>query len=132
MVGLMEKMGFTWPTLDPQETADLMVLLRATPRLDPTPNLFQGQIMLLRKGCLKCHQFRGEGGRVGPDLIRYQGGYGSPVTWVSAMWNHAPKMLPKFKEMGLLYPRFDGNEMGDLYGFLRASAEATTEAGKGR
>lgn len=104
----------------------------AQPLFGPAQNPVAGSRVFGAKGCGKCHAVKGVGGRVGPDLIRYQGGYGSPVTWVSAMWNHAPKMLPKFKEMGLLYPRFDGNEMGDLYGFLRASAEATSEAGKGR
>ena len=102
--------------------ADLMAYLDADPARDPAPDLPQGQALLVRKGCLKCHRFRGEGGQVGIELTKY-GGYESSVVWATAVWNHAPRMALEAQRMGFLHPRFSGEEMANLVGFLRSAAK---------
>ena len=78
MFAVLDAERIQWPGMTESEMTDLMAYLQAEPARDPTPDLLQGQIVLVRKGCLKCHRLRNEGGRVGMELTRYQGRYESP------------------------------------------------------
>ena len=121
-VALREE-GTAWPEISVAEMTDLMAYLQADPARDPAPNLSRGQSLLLRKECLKCHRFRGEGGLIGVELTQPQPGYDSAVVWAAAVWRHAPRMAEEAKRMGVLYPRFSGDEMVNLVGFLRSSVK---------
>lgn len=114
--------GLEWPQMTQAEMQDLMAYLQADPARDPPPDLVKGEAALVRKGCLKCHSLRREGGRVGPELTERRADYESAVIWATRMWIHTPRMAEKARELGLLYPRFVGDEIGDLAGFLRSVA----------
>jgi len=116
------KRGKTWPTLSTKEVADLAAFLLVRPGADPPGSEARGQVLLLKKGCLKCHAFFGEGAGVGPDLSRSTA-YDSPLDWATGVWDHAPKMRAKAEQLGTEYPRFEADEMVDLVAFLKASAD---------
>ncbi len=122
MAAAFEREGIGWPRLSPQDEADLLAYLQADPARDAAPDLFRGQVTLVRKGCLKCHRLRGEGGEVAPDLTAYGDRYASAVDWAAAVWNHAPRMAGVAARLEVLYPRFSGDEMAHLVGFLRRAA----------
>ena len=115
--------GKAWPTLSTKEMADLAAFLLARPGADPPGNEARGQVLLLKKGCLKCHGFFGEGAGVGPDLSRSTV-YDSPLAWATGVWDHSPKMRAKAEQLGTEYPRFEADEMVDLVAFLKASADS--------
>ena len=116
--------GVGWPEITAAEMADVMAYLQADPARDPPPDLYRGQALLVRKECLKCHRFRGEGGLVGVELAQPQPGYDSPIVWAAVIWRHAPRMAEEAERMGVLYPRFSGDEMGNLVGFLRSNTKS--------
>ena len=122
MFTVLTQEGLEWPQMSTEEMADLMAYLGADRSRDPAPDLFRGQVVLVRKGCLKCHGLRGEGGSVGIELTKYHGGYDSPVTWATTIWNHSPRMAAHAVRLGVLYPRFTGDEMVNLIGFLKSAA----------
>ncbi len=122
MVGVLEYEGIRWPEINAAEMGDLMAYLRADFVLDQPADLFAGQVTLVKTGCLKCHRLRGEGGSVAIELTKYQGGYESPVVWAVSIWNHSPRMKEDAVRMGVFYPRFTGEEMANLYGYLRKVA----------
>lgn len=124
MFEMLSREGLEWPRITVEEMADLMAYLQADPSRDPSPNLFAGQVILVRKGCLKCHRLRGEGGSLGIELTKYHGGYESPLVWAATIWNHSPQMAEHVRRMDLLYPRFTGEEMVNLFGFLKHAATA--------
>ena len=111
-----------WPQISAAEMADLMAFLRADPNRDPPADLFKGRETLISKGCLKCHSFQNEGGRIGPDLAERRDIYAPAATWAAAMWRHTPHMAAVAIQQGVLYPRFSGDEMVHLLGFLRSGA----------
>jgi mono/diheme cytochrome c family protein len=121
MFTVLTQEGIEWPRLTEAEMGDLMAYLGADPGRDPAPDLFKGQITLVRKACLKCHRLRGEGGPVGHDLADGSPAYASASVWAATMWQHAPRMAVKALELGILYPRFVDDEMGNLVGFLKSS-----------
>ena len=124
MFATLSREGVAWPSLGTDEMADLMAYLQATAARDPAPDLFKGHVALVRKGCLKCHGLRGEGGRIGADLSGDRAAYGSAAAWAAAMWTHTPRMAARAMEIGVLYPRFTDDEMGNLVAFLRSGAKS--------
>lgn len=113
-----------WPTFTEAEMADLMAYLRADSARDPKPDAIKGQMVLVGKGCLKCHSFRKEGGRVGPDLADVRGDYAPAARWAMTIWGHTPRMAAAALVREVLYPRFSGDEMVNLIGFLRSDRTA--------
>ncbi|OGB96180.1 MAG: hypothetical protein A2Z31_04485 [candidate division NC10 bacterium RBG_16_65_8] len=124
MAGMLAQRGFQWPSISASEMADLMAYLQGDALRDARPDLYKGQVTLLRKNCLKCHSLRREGGRVEPDLAERRGDYESASAWAAAMWTHTPRMAAMASSVGVAYPRFTGDEMGNLVGFLREAAAA--------
>jgi cytochrome c553 len=122
MFALLASEGLAWPEITLTEMAGLLAYLGGDTRRDPAPEPVKGQVALLRKGCLKCHSLRGEGGRIAPDLAGRRAAYESPAAWAATMWVHTPRMAARAAEVGVLYPRFAGEEMGNLVGFLRSAA----------
>lgn len=114
--------GADWPPISVPEMGDLMAYLQADARRDPEPDLARGQMTLLRKGCLKCHSLRREGGPVKPDLAERRADYESAAAWAAAMWAHTPRMAEMARRQGVPYPRFSGDEMANLVGLLRSAA----------
>lgn len=121
MFAALQWEGVPWPRIRGEEMADLMAYLQATPTRDPPPDPLKGQVALVRKECLKCHSLRGEGGRIGPDMATRRADYASAAAWAATMWTHTPRMAAVAAERGVLYPRFSGDEMGNLVGFLRSN-----------
>jgi mono/diheme cytochrome c family protein len=123
MFTVLKMADLPWPQISAAEMGDLMAYLEADPARDPAPDLTKGQLMLLRKSCLKCHSLRGEGARFAPDLSAQRPAYESGVAWATRMWGHTPAMAAKAIEIGVLYPRFAEDEMLNLVAFLRSSAK---------
>jgi len=130
MAASLAQDGFEWPRIGAGEMADLMAYLLGDAARDPAPDLFKGQVTLLRKGCLKCHSLRREGGPVKPDLAERRADYESAAAWAATMWTHTPRMAAMARQQGLSYPRFVGDEMANLIGLLR-SASRTAPQGSG-
>jgi cytochrome c551/c552 len=80
-------------------------------------NPLHGQIVFEEKGCIECHAISGYGGTAGPDLSREQY-FGSVLELASIIWNHAPQMNRKFRQLRMDRPQLTETEMMDLFGFL--------------
>lgn len=122
MFGALGEAAAQWPPISASEMAALMAYLGADASRDPAPDVGKGQATLMRKGCLKCHSLRREGGRVEPDLADRRSDYESAAAWAAAMWTHTPRMAAMAAQQSLMYPRFSGDEMGHLLAFLRSSS----------
>lgn len=82
----------------------------------PTDPL-NGRIAFEEKKCIACHAIGGYGGTAGPDLSRDQY-FGSGLELASIIWNHAPQMNRKFRQLRMDRPNLSESEMLDLLGFL--------------
>ena len=111
-----------WPGISAGEMADLMAYLLADAARDPKPDATKGELVLMRKGCLKCHSLAREGGKVEPDLAEPRADYESAVAWATAMWTHSPAMATMAARQSIAYPRFADDEMSNLVGFLKQAA----------
>lgn len=80
-------------------------------------NPIKGRYVFEQKGCITCHSIKGEGGNIGPDL-GHKKYYGSFLELAGIMWNHAPEMLRRMRELDLPYPEFSHTEMAELISYL--------------
>jgi mono/diheme cytochrome c family protein len=89
----------------------------AQPLFAPTQDPVAGSRLFGSKGCVKCHAIKGVGGHVGPDLGRIERPH-SFFDLAAAMWNHAPRMADRMRQLGIARPTLEGRETGDLVAFL--------------
>jgi len=112
----------TWKPFRGSEMRDVIAFIYAVNLLDEPGDPRRGERLFVEKGCATCHSVGGKGGKIGPDLRQWKQ-YGSPILWAERMWGHAVGMEQKMREMGLTWPRFEGNEMVDLITYIRASSQ---------
>jgi mono/diheme cytochrome c family protein len=126
MVPRMKQLGITRPKLDAREAGDLVGFLYTLNYFDRPGAAAVGQKLFSEKNCILCHQVRGTGGVVGPNLDSLQQ-FASPIFIASAMWNHAPRMAEVMKERGIERPTFTGQELRDLIAFLAPATAGPQE-----
>jgi len=122
----MRQEKVTPPAFTEAEMANLFAFLYSVRSLDEPGDPERGRQLLFEKRCLECHAVAGQGGRAGPDL-RNWASYRNPVSWIQAMWNHAPAMQTLMRERGLPWPEFQDGEVADLIAYIR-----TQTSGAGR
>jgi mono/diheme cytochrome c family protein len=95
----------------------LPVGVRAQPLFSATQDPGVGRQLFNVKGCARCHAVNGVGGTIGPDLGRVV----RPRTFFdlsAALWNHAPRMAARMRQLGIVRPALTAAEAGDLAAYL--------------
>lgn len=125
MIARMVQLGMKWPEFKGTEMMDLLEYIKANARGAKeaafiTPgNPKEGKKLFAKKGCVKCHAFRGEGGKGGEDLGKKAKTFYKSLTQVaSSMWNKGPTVLAKMAQTQTGIPKFTPKEMADLLAFL--------------
>jgi mono/diheme cytochrome c family protein len=120
----MQALGVGRPTFTGPELTDLLAYLRAaSPGLEDRPlQLFPGRVDLGRKwfaekSCIRCHSIRGQGGTYAPDLASRERPLGL-IQFSATLWNKAPAMNAKMRELGIEAPQLDAGQMADLVAYL--------------
>ena len=106
------------PRFNDSEMSNLFAFLYSVRSLDEAGDADRGRQLLVEKRCIECHAVAGQGGRTGPDL-RQWASYRNPVSWIQAMWNHAPAMQDLMQRRGLAWPQFEKNDVADLIACIR-------------
>lgn len=114
-----EQRGYSWPTLDPEQMADLLSYLYYVRLFDEPGDPRLGSDAYVRLQCANCHTLGGRGGSPGGPLDRF-GTYLSPVPLAQAMWNAGPLMRQEQLREGTPIPQFRGHEIADLQAHIRA------------
>ncbi|MEB3323524.1 MAG: c-type cytochrome, partial [Synechococcaceae cyanobacterium] len=113
---VMQERAVPVPQLDPWEAGDLVAFLFWLGYFDEPGDTVRGGDLFRAKTCVGCHQVRGVGGVLGPDLDLHSSG--SPIMIASAMWNHVPAMLGAHQGQGLRPPQLTGAELRDMVAYI--------------
>ena len=87
------------------------------PLSSPVQDPLAGSRLFGAKGCATCHAVKGIGGTVGPDLGRITRAR-TFFDLAAGLWNHAPRMAARMRELRIERPRLDAREAGDIVAFL--------------
>lgn len=114
-----ETSDLPWPTLDAEETVQLLSFLHAIEYLGRPGVAARGREIFTTKGCGVCHSIGGIGAsEMGPDLAELTR-FVSPLYLAQAIWNHGPSMLESMQERKMTPPSFEEGDLADLSAFLR-------------
>ena len=98
----------------------LILLLTFSPSYAQTPlpeDPSKGARLFVSKGCVKCHAFKGEGGKIGPDFGRVDLG-DTQFDLASKLLNHIPPMLQGMERMRMTRPNLTGDDITDISAYL--------------
>lgn len=109
------------PKFSEAEMANLFAFVYSVRSLDEPGDPELGRRLLADKKCMECHAVGGTGKRVGPNLENWAS-YRNPVSWIQAMWNHAPRMQSTMAAKGVQWPQFQGNDVSNLIAYIRQLA----------
>lgn len=88
------------------------------PQSPPRQPLVDGRHLFESKGCTQCHAVSGTGeNRGGPDLGQDRG-WRDMMQFAGGLWNHAPMMLAKMRERGVVPSAITPEEMGNLAAYV--------------
>ncbi len=117
MTARMQQLGISRPALEAGEAADLIAFLYTLDYFDPPGDFDAGQRVFQQKRCITCHQIRGTGGLVGPNLDAISS-VPSAISIASAMWNHGAGMTARMRERGIDRPVLTAADFRHLLAFL--------------
>ena len=80
---------------------------------DPT----KGNRLFASKGCIRCHAFKGEGGKIGPDFGRVDLG-NTQLELAAKLWNHIPSMNIGMERAKMIKPNLTGQEFTEISAYL--------------
>lgn len=115
----MKELGVPFPKLTDREMADLLAYLYFVQYTGGGGDPARGSALFRDKSCARCHAAGREGPKVGPNLAAADA-LRSPISWATAMWNHAAAVERKTHESQADWPRFEDDEMRDVVAFLRS------------
>ena len=118
----MKEFNLVRPSFSGDELADLLAFLYFLNYFDEPGDPRSGKVLFIQKHCIQCHSIGHEGGKAGPRLDKLPRGT-SPLRIAQDLWNHGPAMVPAIRRMGLDMPKFNGNEILDLFAYLRSQGE---------
>lgn len=112
------------PKFESSEMASLLSFLYYLGSLDPPGDATVGARLFRQKGCQTCHSLGGKGGGVGPELNKYSR-YASPLYLTTALWKRGKAMAEKMQEKRVPRPTFEGNDIPDLFAYVRSAGGGT-------
>lgn len=80
---------------------------------DPT----RGSRLFMNKGCVRCHAFKGDGGKIGPDFGRVDLG-DTQLDLAAKLWNHIPSMNVGMERARMIKPNLTGQEFSEISAYL--------------
>ncbi len=117
----MQEEKVTPPALNASEMTNLFAFLYSVRSMDEPGDAERGRRLFSEKRCAECHKTVGGEKGAAPDL-RQWGAYRNAVSWIQAMWNHAPAMQAQMEARGYAWPELQGSDIADLIAYVRTQA----------
>src|SRR5512139_2903470 len=96
----------------------ILISISSLAYVQPLPeNPTKGSRLFVSKGCVRCHAFKGEGGKVGPDFGRVDLG-NTQLEMAAKLWNHIPSMNVGIERAKMAKPPLTGQEFTEISAYL--------------
>ncbi|MDT8436311.1 MAG: cytochrome c [Gemmatimonadota bacterium] len=128
MAERMEATGIARPLLSTREAGDLVAFVYTLGASQGPGSVEAGRDAFRANGCIRCHRVADTGGVIGPPLDRIPS-LRTPIGLAAGLWNHAGRMIPRMRSMGIPYPTLRAEEIADLAALLAASSSDAALSG---
>jgi mono/diheme cytochrome c family protein len=118
----MKELRLVRPRFEGTELSDLLAFLYFLNYFDEPGDARSGKSLFAEKHCIECHAIGKEGGHTGPRLDAFPRGT-PPLQIAQDLWNHGPVMTSMMRARDLEVPTFRGNEIIDLFAYLRSQGQ---------
>jgi mono/diheme cytochrome c family protein len=118
-----QERNLEYPAFSYEEMAQLLPYLYMSGYSDPEGNAANGATLFHSKHCAHCHS---DGSKHGPEVSRLSGA-DTALAWTQVLWNHASAMEARMKEAGIAWPKFQANELRDLFAYVRQASGRAQE-----
>lgn len=118
----MKELRLVRPHFEGTELSDLVAFLYFLNYFDEPGDAKSGKSLFAEKHCIECHAIGKEGGHTGPRLDAFERGT-PPLQIAQDLWNHGPVMISMMRARDLEVPTFQGNEIVDLFSYLRGQGQ---------
>jgi len=118
----MSELRLMRPRFEGTELSDLLAFLYFLNYFDEPGDARSGKSLFAEKHCIECHAIGREGGHSGPRLDAFPRGT-PPLQIAQDLWNHGPAMTSMMRARNLAVPTFRGNEIIDLFAYVRSNGE---------
>ncbi len=94
----------------------------------------RGEQLFETEQCIRCHNVKGRGANLAPDLGRRIDRDFTPTAMGSLMWNHAPDMWAGMKQRGIVKAELSQESAADLFAYFVSARyfEKPGDAGRGK
>jgi mono/diheme cytochrome c family protein len=123
MAAKMDELGIRRPRLGAREAGDLVAFLTFLGTEPGAGAVDAGRRVFETRGCIRCHRVGDRGGVIGPALDA-SAATRTPVGLATGLWNHAPVMFRRMREMGIEPPELDARDIENLVAYLVATDSA--------
>ena len=107
----MQTRQMDYPSLTPEESAQLIAYLYVSGFADSSGNAEHGRRVFEEKRCVSCHWRRQDTLAAGVD---------NPLAWTQKLWNHAARMSDRMALDGVPWPQLAGDDVRDLFAYVSA------------
>lgn len=104
-----------YPELSYEEAGQLVAFLYISRSMDTPGDRERGARLFEIRQCGRCH---GAVPGYAPSVAQLAS-TDDLVTWTQTLWNHASAMQTRMKTVGITWPRFEGNDLRDLFAYIR-------------
>ncbi len=118
----MNELRLVRPRFEENQLSDLLAFLYFLNYFDEPGDAKSGKSLFAEKHCIECHAIGKEGGHAGPRLDAFPRGT-PPLQMAQDLWNHGPVMTSMMRARGLEVPTFRGNEIVDLFAYVRGQGQ---------
>jgi len=118
----MKELRLVRPKFEGTELSDLLAFLYFLNYFDEPGDARAGKSLFAEKHCIECHAIGKEGGHAGPRLDAFPRGT-PPLQIAQRLWNHGPAMTAMMHARDLEVPTFRGNEILDLFAYVRGQGQ---------
>lgn len=111
----MARQNIKYPELSYEEAGQLVAYLYLSRSLDDAGDRERGAKVFEVRQCNRCHLAVPGAAPSVTQLATSN----DLVVWTQRLWNHASVMQARMKEMGITWPRFEANDLRDLFAYIQ-------------
>jgi len=115
MFEAMREKSMPYPDLSYDEAGQLVAYLCLSRLMDEPGDPERGAKLFEVRQCARCH---GVAGGAAPTVSQLAS-TDDLVIWTQRLWNHASVMQERMQQIGVSWPRFEKNDLRDLFAYVR-------------